>query len=94
MLSPSGLTHSCLGSNLIRKIWVEIFGQPCSCLQKFYEDVWIDPFQSSIAFHVETNRLIYYANHMTGFHMECNTGLKWVNPCFYLYFVEISRIRP
>ena len=35
-------------------------------------------FQLSVAFHIETSHLIYHANQVTGFYMECNTGLKWV----------------
>ena len=38
-----------------------------------------------VTFHTETNHLIYHANQITGFQMECNTGLKWVKafhvPC-------------
>ena len=36
------------------------------------------PFQSSVAFHVETSHLIRTLIEMTGFRMECNAGLKWV----------------
>ena len=28
---------------------------------------------------METSQLIYKANQVTGFHMKCNTWLKWVN---------------
>ena len=28
----------------------------------------------------ETSHLFCTANQMAGFYMECNTGLKWVNP--------------
>ena len=38
----------------------------------------INPFQPSVAFHMETSYLICTANQMTGFHMKCNTGLKLV----------------
>ena len=38
-----------------------------------------NPFQPNIAFYVETNHLIFTPNQMTGFYMEFNTGLKWVN---------------
>ena len=38
-----------------------------------------NPFQPNIAFNVETNHLILSPNQMTGFYMEFNTGLKWVN---------------
>ena len=32
----------------------------------------INPFQTSVAFHIETNRLICRANQMAGFYMKCN----------------------
>ena len=35
-------------------------------------------FQLNVAFYVQTSHLICTANQMTGFYMECNTGLKWV----------------
>ena len=38
----------------------------------------LNPFQPSVVFHVETSHLFCSANQMTGFYMECNTGLKWV----------------
>ena len=37
-----------------------------------------NPFQSSIVFHIKTSHLIGTANQMTGFFMQCNTGLKWI----------------
>ena len=43
-------------------------------------DAIMDPFQPSVVFHIETSHLICNANQMTGFHMKCNTGLRWVNP--------------
>ena len=36
-------------------------------------------FQPTVAFHLETSHLTCIANQMTGFYMEFNTGLKWVN---------------
>ena len=39
----------------------------------------INPFQSTVAFHIETSRLFYRANQMVGFYMKRNTGLKWIN---------------
>ena len=38
----------------------------------------INPFQPSVAFHIETSHLICTASKMTGFYIKCNTGLKWV----------------
>ena len=40
--------------------------------------VLINPFQSTVTFHIETNHLICTANQMTGFYMKCKTGVKWV----------------
>ena len=36
-------------------------------------------FQASVTFHVETIRLVWRANQMTGFYMKHNISLKWVN---------------
>ena len=49
----------------------------------------IDPFQPSVAFQIETSHLFRSANQMTGVHMKCNTGLKWVKVEF-IYLNEIS----
>ena len=35
-------------------------------------------FQSIGEFGIETSHLICTANHMIGFYMKCNTGLKWI----------------
>ena len=37
---------------------------------------WLNPFQSSVAFRIETSYLICNENQMTGFYMKCNTGVK------------------
>ena len=37
----------------------------------------LNPFQPSVASHIETRHLFYRAKQMTGFYMKCNTGLKW-----------------
>ena len=39
----------------------------------------INQFQLSVAFHIETNHLIWTANQITGFYMKCNIRLKWPN---------------
>ena len=36
-----------------------------------------NPIQPSVAFHIETSHLICGVNQTTGFHLKCNTGLKW-----------------
>ena len=38
----------------------------------------VNPYQPSVALHIETNHLIFRANQMTCFCMKCNAGLKWV----------------
>ena len=40
----------------------------------------IDQFQLSVAFHIETNHLLYWAKQMTGFYIKFRTPLKWINP--------------
>ena len=39
----------------------------------------LNPFQPSVAFHIETSHLICRANQMSRFYMKCNAGLKWFN---------------
>ena len=36
----------------------------------------INQFQPSVSFHIESNNLIFSANLMTGFYMNCKSGLK------------------
>ena len=45
--------------------------------KKFY----LNPFQRSTVFHIETSRLICIANQMSGFYKKCNTGLKGAKTC-------------
>ena len=40
---------------------------------------WVNPFQPSVAFCIETSHLISFVNQMTSFYMESNTALKLVN---------------
>ena len=49
----------------------------------------INSFQPIVAFYVETSRLIFKTNQMSGFNMKCNTGLNWVTHMF----VFASRVR-
>ena len=55
----------------------------------------INPFQHSVAFHMETSHLFCSAKQMTGFYMKHNTGLKWANPfqvnIYFLYPLKISK---
>ena len=38
----------------------------------------INPFQPSVAYHIETKPSFWTAKQMTGFYVKCNTALKWV----------------
>ena len=35
--------------------------------------------QPNVVFNMKTSHLIWAANQMTGFHIKCNCGLRWVN---------------
>ena len=39
---------------------------------------WVSPFESIIAFHIETSNSFCRAKQMTGFYMKRKHGLKWV----------------
>ena len=47
----------------------------------------VNPFQLSVAFHIETSLLFCSVKQLTGFNMKCNTGLKWFIKRFYLLHV-------
>ena len=49
----------------------------------------INPFQPTVVFQIETSHIFRSANQMTGVHMKCSTGLKWVQIEF-IYLNEIS----
>ena len=36
----------------------------------------LNPFQPSIAFHVETSHIFYSANEITNSYVKCNTGVE------------------
>ena len=38
-----------------------------------------NPFQPSVAFHIETSHFFCRAKQMTSFYVKRNTGLKWGN---------------
>ena len=46
----------------------------------------LDPFQTIVAFHIETKHLFCRTKQMTGFSMKPNTGLKWVESGNYRKF--------
>ena len=39
----------------------------------------LNPFQPSVAFHIETSYFFCSAKQLASFFMKCNTGLQWVN---------------
>ena len=61
--------------------------------KRLYFNSLFNPFQPSVAFHIETSHLICTANQMTGFYLECKTGLKWVNSfhiSVFFYFIAFQ----
>ena len=76
--------HNCQRSQTRPKFIRIIFGKLKTDLKK------LDPFQRSLASHLETNCLDYIANQMTGFYMERNTGLKWVKYKLFINKVMLS----
>ena len=40
---------------------------------------WVNPFEPSVAFHIETSHLFCSAKQMIGFCMKSNIGAKWIN---------------
>ena len=52
----------------------------------YYIDTkWVNPFQPSVAFHMETSYLFCRAKQMNGFYMKHNTGLKRVKHNFVVW---------
>ena len=50
---------------------------------QFRTNVLFNPFQPSIAFHIETSDLLCFAKQKIGFYMKCNTDLKYFNTFQY-----------
>ena len=52
----------------------------------------INPFQPSVAFHIETSHLFCKTNakQMSGFYVKRNTGLKWVDLLLAINFNPIN----
>ena len=46
----------------------------------------VNPFQSSVPFHVETSLVI--CCQITGFYTNCNAGLEWVNNKHFITLLE------
>ena len=55
------------------RIFFVIFGPVVKVTKK------INPFQLSVAFHIETSDLFCSAKQMAGFYMKRNTRLKWID---------------
>ena len=53
-------------------------------LLHYVDLVRIYPFQTSVAFHIETSRLFCRAKQMIGFYMKRNTELKRVKNYFVI----------
>ena len=51
-----------------------------------YLTCWINPFQPTVAFHIETSHLICSVNQVTCFNMKCNTWLSWVQIFSWIMF--------
>ena len=43
------------------------------------QEIWVNEYQPSVAFHIETSHLFRRVNQMSGFYIKRNTGLNWVN---------------
>ena len=52
----------------------------------------INLFQPSVAFYIETSHLFFFVKQITGFYIECNTGLKCVNKLHALVTVNPENI--
>ena len=44
--------------------------------------LYFNSSQPTVAFHIETTYLTCTANQLTGFYMNCNTRMKWMNAIF------------
>ena len=49
----------------------------------------LNPFQPSVAFHIETSHLICNVILTIGFYMRCNTGLKWIK--LFKFWFQFSK---
>ena len=52
----------------------------------------LNPFQPSVTFYIKTSQLFCRAPQMTGFYMQCNTGLKWVKLSMAFYLITFLKI--
>ena len=77
--------------NFHRYLYVRALPQKISyCEEKWKKST---PFERSVAFSTEANHLICTASHITGFYMQCNTGLKWVKRIREEHLVTWSKSR-
>ena len=51
----------------------------------------LNPFQSRVAFQIETSRLFFKAKQVIGFYMKRNTEVKWVKRKTASYIKLASR---
>ena len=71
-------------SNYITKTkhYISFLGKKIfNLLNRFSESqqrVLLNPFQSSVTFHIETGHLFFRPNEITDFYVKCNTRLKSV----------------
>ena len=62
-------------SDFFSKLWADWCLQSSFMITSALDSC--NPFQPSVAFHIETNHLICTLNQMNGFYMKFNTELKW-----------------
>ena len=58
-------------------------------LESYFSFIF-DPFQSSVAVHLETSHFIYSANQMNGFYMKSNNWVKWVKVQIVIHHVTFG----
>ena len=68
--------------NILDFIWLKMSSKHIRSVPVCRSLIWLvnvtlKPFKVTVTLHVETHHLICYVIQMTGFYMECNTGLKW-----------------
>ena len=56
--------------------------------EKIFWTASINPFQPSVAFHIEASHLFCSAKQMTGFYIKQNTWLKWLKSFLYRDYIS------
>ena len=72
-----GIFHKTF-SNIVSKICFKISKEKIQKWSPWSTIRITQPISARFPFHIETSHLIWQPNQMTGFHMKCNTWLKWV----------------